>query len=292
MININKILCLGAVLAVVVSAAGCGKASDNSSAGKKNSSGVSSVSESSAADSDSSKEEKSNIGPYLAKAAESYEKGSYTLKCTVKSSSYEDSIKLTRVVDGDNIYQLQEEKAGKYGVISVDGKVYEFDYASGMYRSAKSAPAMNVVEEVVKNNLPMTKINDAEKEKGFVEEQYTFTGDTYITNVVFYFDENSGDLKKYVMRYSVEGQDDIIETRIIDSMSKDVDKSLFDTGFLKEMTDFESLDENKRLEFCQKVCAQKGITTEMLNEFGLTADSFKTVTFDTFFDLIYTYSNK
>lgn len=294
MININKLLCLGAVLAIAVSAAGCGSNAKSSEIEKEDSSEAASVSENSASDSnkDSSQEEKSNIGPYLSKTAKNYEKGSYTLKSTITSNSYENDIKLTRVVDGDNIYQLQEEKTGKYGVVSVGEKAYDFDYAAGMYIEAKSVPTQNVIQEVVKQNLPMTDVSEQFKEKGFVEEQYTFTGDTYITNVIFYFDEKSGDLKKYKMRYSIEGQDDIIETRTIDSLSNNVDKSVFNMDFLKKMTNFDSLSEDERLEFCKNVCTKKGITTDMLNEFGLKTDSFKTVDFDTFFNLIYTYSNK
>ena len=290
MISLNKILCAAAALTIVFSVSGCGKKDEISSASD------SSAKDSSVSDSAVSKAESavdtSNIGEHLKKAAKIYEGGKYTLKCTISSTSYDGEIKLTRVVDGDNIYQLQEEKAGSYGVISVDGKSYDFDNSCGMYKTAKSVPTNNVVQEVINQNLPAKQPNAAEKEKGYVCEEYTFTGDTYITNIRFYFDEKTDELKKYTMKYTVEGQDDITETRVIDSVSSDVDESVFKLDFLKKMVNFEEMSEEQRLGFCQGVCSSKGITKDMMSELGIKVDDFNKIDFDTFFNLVYTYSGK
>lgn len=289
MISLNKILCAAAALTVVFSVSGCGKSEDSSSV--QESVKDSSVSDSAESEIES-KSDASNIGEHLKKAAKIYESGKYTLKCTVSSTSYDGEIKLTRVVDGDNIYQLQEESAGSYGVISVDGKSYDFDNACGMYKTAKSVPTNNVVQEIVNQNLQVKVPIDAEKEKGYVCEEYTFTGDTYITNIRFYFDEKTDELKKYTMKYTVEGQDDITETRVIDSISSEVDESLFKLDKLNKMVNFEEMSEQQRLGFCQGICSSKGITSAMMSDLGIKVNDFKKIDFDTFFNLVYTYSGK
>ena len=285
MIKINKATAILVALMSILAVSGCGKSDDDSKT-EESSLAV----ESSQADSQESEDETSNVGEYLKNAAEIYESGRYTLNCTVTSSSYDGDIKLTRVVRGDNIYQLQQEPAGSYGVISVDGKAYDFDYACGMYQAAESVPATTVIEEVINHNLPMTDGHDNNIHEGYVTEQYTFTGDTYITNIEFYFDENTGDLKKYTMKYTIEGQDDITETRIIDSISEEVDESVFSLDFIDELADFEGMSEQQRQGYCQGVCSGKGITADMMNQLDITADDLKTIDFDTFFNLVYTFS--
>lgn len=282
MIKINKILTVAIALITVFAAVSCGKNSDDSKSKE------SSVAESTV-NSEESEAEASNIGEYLKKAAEVYQSGSYTMKSTITSSSFEGEIKLTRVVSGDNVYQLQQETAGSYGVVSVGDEAYDFDNACGMYRKSKSVPVTTVIEEVVNQNLPMTDSDDADSDDGYVTEQYTFTGDTYITNVEFCFDKASGELKKYTMKYIIEGQDNIIETRVIDSISSDVDESVFNLDFINEMTDFESMTEEQRQGFCKGICSSKGITTDMMSKLDVTFEDFKTIDFDTFFDLVYTY---
>lgn len=286
MINKSKILCALLAFSAAFAVSACGK-NDNDSSAADNVDDASSV-VTSKADKDTA--DASNVGPYLKKAAEIYKSGKYTLKCTVTSTADDGAIKLTRVVNGDDVYQLQQEKKGSYGIISMAGKTYAFDNACGMYKTAKSVPSNNVVEEVVDRNLMQTKSYETE-EQGFVTEQYTFTGETFITNVKFYFDEQTGDLKKYVMKYTVEGQEDITETRVIDSISKTVDDSVFSLDFLDKMVNFENMTEDQRLGFCQGICSSKGITAEMMSNMGIKADNFKTIDFDAFFNLVYSYSN-
>ncbi|MGN0601375.1 MAG: hypothetical protein ACI4I7_01550 [Oscillospiraceae bacterium] len=288
MINIKKIACLLTALAAIAAVSGCDKKEESSSV--KEESSV--VENSSKDDSEESIAEASNVGKYLKKAAEIYQSGNYTLKCTITSTSYDGAIKLTRVVKGDDIYQLQQEEEGSYGVISVGDNAYDFDNVCGMYKKAKSIPKNNVVEEVINQNLPVTDGHDSGAHKGYVTEQYTFTGDTYITNVNFYFDEKTGELKKYTMKYTVEGQDDITETRVIDSISSKVDESVFRLDFIDKMVDFEGMSEEQRLGFCQGICSSKGITTDMMNKLDITVDDFKTIDFDAFFNLVYTYGDK
>lgn len=285
MVRLKKFLCILIAMSAFA-AVGCGDKNNSSSEEAS-----SSQTESKSDDSSEVKNEKSLVGEYLKNAAKVYEAGKYTLKCTVTGDSFGSNIKLTRVVNEGNIYQLQQEKVGSYGVISVNDKAYAFDNSCGMYKTAKSAPDKTIVEQIIDQNIPV-KITDKDSDENFVTEQYTYTGDTYITNVTFYFDKSSGDLKKYVMRYTVEGQDDIIETRSIDSISENVDEKLFKLDFLKKMVNFEEMSEEQKMGFCQGVCVSKGISDQMISDFGIKVDDFKKIEFDTFFDLVYSCSDK
>ena len=277
--KINRFLASLLAFVTAISFVSCDKKSDDAKEDKNNK-----PAESSKVDSDVSAEQ-SDVGAYLRQTAELYQSKNYTLKSTVTSTAFDGEIKLTRVVHGDNIYQLQEEEKGSYGVVSVDDKAYDFDNACGMYRKSQSVPVTTVVEEVVDQNLPVNiKLNE-----GFVVEQYTFTGSTYITNIDFYFDEASGELKKYTMTYISEGQDNVVETRVIDSVSETVDGKVFELDFLDKMVDFEELTEEKRQSFCKRVCKSKGISTDALSKQGVTDEDLKTIKFDELFNLVYTY---
>ena len=285
--KLRKFFCVLIALSAL-SAVGCGDKDDDSSSVLENSS---SQTESKTNDSSESKNEKSLVGEYLKNASKIYESGKYTLKCTISSKTFESDIKLTRVVSDGNVYQLQQEKSGSYGVISVHNNSYAFDNACGMYKTAKSTPDKNIVEEVIEQNIPVKSTETTSDEK-YVTEQYTYTGDTYITNVTFYFDKTTGDLKKYLMKYTVEGQDDIIETRTIDSITNTVDETVFKLDFLKKMVNFEEMSEEQKMGFCQGVCVSRGINDQMLSDYGIKAEDFKKIEFDTFFDLVYSYSDK
>lgn len=243
---------------------------------------------------DGSSEEKTEnvlVGEHLKNAAKIYESGKYTLKCTVTGDALNRDVKLTRVVNEGNVYQIQEEQSGSYGVVSVHNNSYAFDNACGMYKSVKAIPDRNIVEEIIVQNIPV-KNTGVTDDKKYITEQYTYTGDTYITNVTFYFDNSTGELKKYVMKYTVEGQDDISETRVVDSISNEVDETVFKLDFLKKMVNFEEMSEEQKMGFCQGVCVSKGINDQMLSDYGIKVDDFKKIEFDTFFDLVYSYIDK
>lgn len=280
----NRLIYISLVTAMLM-LQGCGK--ENSDSAVNESSYVSSSSAVESAAESSSKTGEIHAGKYLTELANRIKQGEYTIKCTVTSSAYDDVIKLTRVVNGQNVYQLQEESIGSYGVISVDGKTYDFDNLSGMYQLAKSAPPLSIVEEVINRNLPMSEERDDDSTDGMAVEQYTFTGDTYITNISFFFDKETGNLKKYELKYTIEGQDDVTESRVIDSMEYKADKTVFSTDFLGGMQDFGEMTEDERLSFCRNICSKRGITSDKLSQFDISEDDFKTIDFNSFLDLIY-----
>ena len=277
--NFNKIFCTSLAVILLV-CSGCAK-EDSSSNNQSADSGISGAI--SAVDSESSSlNEKAQAGEYLTKLSEKLKQGSYTMKCTVTNSAFDEEIKLMRMVSGDNVYQLQEESAGSYGVISVDGKTYNFDNSAGMYQQTESAPPPGIIDEVISRNLPMAEEREEDTADGIVTEQYTYTGDTYITNITFYFD-----LKKYTLKYTIEGQDDMTETRNVDYLSFEVDQSVFSLDFLNQMHDFGSMTEDERFDFCRDVCSQKGITTDYLDKMDISEEDFKKIDFSTFLNLIY-----
>lgn len=282
---INKIFCVS-LAALMLALSGCGK-EEGSSSKTESKTETSSVGVENSDAEESSLKEKSNAGEYLTRLAEKLKQSEYTMKCTVTGSAYDGEIKLTRAVSGQNVYQTQQESNGSYGVISVDGKTYNFDTSAEMYQLTEAEPPLSIVEEVINRNLPFTEGNTEIDDNEAVTEQYTFTGDTYITNITFFFDKKSGDLIKYTLKYTIEGQDDMTETRIIDSMSFEADKSVFDLSFLDSMTDFDGMTEDERVSFCSNICSKKGMTSDDLSKMDISEEDFKKMDFSTFLNLIY-----
>ena len=225
----------------------------------------------------------------LKSTAEIYSQGSYTLECTLTSTAFDGEVQLTRVVRNDDVYQLQQESMGKHGAITLDGKSYDFDYVCGMYRETENKPDLNVIEEIISLNLDRTNTHEDSGESGYVTEEYTYTGDTYITVLDFYFDKETKALVKYTTTYSVEGQDDIVETRTVKRLDNDIDESVFNTDFTSYLADFDSMSEDQRLGFCQGLCGSFGISTDDMYKMNITTDQFKTIDYDTLFKLVYTY---
>lgn len=282
---INKIFCVS-LAALMLALSGCGKEEGSSLKTESKTETSSAGVENSDAE-ESSLKEKSNAGEYLTRLAEKLKQSEYTMKCTVTGSAYDGEIKLTRAVSGQNVYQTQQENNGSYGVISVDGKTYNFDTSAEMYQLTEAEPPLSIVEEVINRNLPFTKGNTEVDDNQAVTEQYTFTGDTYITNITFFFDKKNGDLIKYTLKYTIEGQDDMTETRIIDSLSFEADKSVFDLSFLDSMTDFDGMTEDERVSFCSNICSKKGMTSDDLSKMDISEEDFKKMDFSTFLNLIY-----
>ena len=283
--NFNKVLCVW-LAAFTLICSGCGKEESASKSESKADSSTTEVVNSSSGESSSLAEE-SNAGKYLTKLAEKLKQGEYTMKCTVTNSAYDGEVKITRTVSGENVYQIQEESIGSYGVISVDGKTYNFDNLAGMYQQTESEPPQSIIEEVINRNLPMAQDREEDTPDGIVTEQYTYTGDTYITNITFFFNEKSGDLEKYTLKYTIEGQDDMTETRNVDLLSFEADQSVFDLDFIDKMSDFGSMTEDERFDYCKDICSKNGITSDYLNEMDISEDDFKKIDFSTFLNLIY-----
>lgn len=293
--NIKKIAAVMCVAAVCTAFAGCSDKDKSVSSAAADSSADSSAE--SAADSTpqedtlsgSGQEEMQNIGEYLRGVADIYATKNYTLECTLSSTEFDGEVKITREVKGDNVYQIQHESMGDHGTLTLDGVTYDFDNVCGMYRTAESSPSLNVVEEIISLDLEQTDTHEPPAEDEYVIEEYTYTGDTYITVMDFYFDKTDKHLVKYITTYSVEGQDDITETRVIDRLDETVDESVFNTDFTNRLVDFDSMSEDQRLGFCQGICASFGITAENMYEMNITTDKFRNIDYDTLFELVYTY---
>lgn len=284
-----------AVLCFYLSA--CSKGSDTSATSSESTSSVSekpvtSESQVESASSDDSKAETSHIGEYLQGVADIYSKGNYTLECTISGSAFSGDVKLTRVVRGDDFYQLQQEAAGSYGTITLDGASYDFDYLCGMYHTSSAKPTLNVVDEIINADLEQTATHEDPEQDEYAVEEYTYTGDTYITVMDFYFNKDDKSLAKYTTVYSVEGQDDITETRVIDRLDNNIDESVFNTDFKNVLADFDSMSEDQRLGFCQGLCASRGISTDDMYEMNITSDDLKKISYDELFKLVYTYGAK
>ncbi len=318
----KKIITALCALTIIITATGCSKSDDKNSSSnndKTSSSAAESNADSKADDSnkndnsseeskddssntddnsddESSKAEKSNIGEHLQSVADIYDEGNYTLKTTLTSTEFEGKVKLIRVVKGDDIYQLQEENMGTHGSITLDGKSYDFDNVCGMFRETDGDSTVNLIQEVINLNLEQTNLNDVENsskksddDKDYDIEQYTYTGDTYITVLDFFFDKEDGQLVKYNANYTVEGQDNIVETRVVDSLTNDIDESVFNTDFTNTLADFNSMTEDQRLGFCQGLTGSYNITTDDMDEMGITTDDFKKISYDNIFRLVYNY---
>lgn len=229
-----------------------------------------------------------SLGEKLSRVADIYDSGSYTLECTLTSTAFEGTVKIKRAVSGGDIYQLQTEHLGSHGFVTVGGKSYDFDYVCGMYRQTETEPELNIIDTIRRLDLKPIQNRSGSSEE-YDTEQYTYTGETYITVMDFYFDKTDGHLVKYVTTYTVEGQDDIIETRTVDRLEKGADESLFNAYFADDLVDFSALSEDEKLGFCRGVCASWGITTDELFNMGISSSELKTIDYETLFRLIYTY---
>lgn len=119
-----------------------------------------------------------------------------------------------RVCDGNDFYQLQTNDIGESGSIRVGEECYDFDLVCGIYRKSSNEKLDSIIESILDEDLPQTATHiDEEDAQLYNVEEYTYTGDTYITIMDFCFDKSTGALVKYTSTYSVEGDDDITETR-------------------------------------------------------------------------------
>ena len=192
---------------------------------------------------------------------------------------------------GSRLYQSEQTSAGKRGFLSANGKVYEFDYLTYSYTD-EGTVLPDVVESVVEENLPQTS-SHINANEGEVAEEYTYMGDTFITVYDFYFDEKNGSLKRYTSTYSVEGNDDYVETRTVSELSSSVgDESIFTPSFTTTLTDFSAFSSMDKQTYCSDQCAKFGITEQMLVTNGMTSESFKKISYSDFLGLIYRYKNE
>lgn len=233
----------------------------------------------------------SKLGDRLRPIAELCAKKHYTLECTLTGTDIADPIRIKRVVNGEDVYQLQTERLGSHGFVSLGGVGYDFDYVCGMYREARAVLELNIIEQIAANGLAVSKYRGLSDEDGkqYDVEEYVYTGGTYITRIDFFFEKADGRLVRYVTTYSVEGQDDIVETRTVERLDGNVDESLFNAYFADELADFENMSEEQRQGFCQGLCGSYGITPEEMSENGVSLSGLKNIDYNTLFRLIYNY---
>ena len=229
---------------------------------------------------------RTNTGEKLKAVYDIISKGTYTFECELTGTNVPEPIRITRIVSGNDSYQLQQEKLGDHGTVTFSGKSYDFDYVCGMYRESTEAAQPGIIEQIVKGNVPRTET--AVKDERYDIEQYTYTGDTFITVIDFYFDKKDGHLMKYDMTYSVEGRDNIVETRTVLRLDNEADTSVFNAYFADTLVNFDSMSEPQKQGFCQGLCATWGITADEMFDLGVSSDSLDKIDYDTLFTLIHT----
>lgn len=333
---------------MTVLCAGCAEGSDSAADSKNNSSAAStaenkSVSKSDEKDTDSMEDDSSeevydvsstSAGRGLTQAYEFLQNESYSMNVRYTNADGEVT-EIYRVVDGDNYYQRQKNSIGESGSIKVGDEKYDFDIVCGIYRKSSADRLDSVVETIVEENLPKTSTHIAQEDAEIYDvEEYTYTGDTYITVMDFCFDKQTGELVKYTTTYSVEGEDDVTEVRefydlipsapvktkdvsessadgssegFSDSSAADessvtessansydvsqaeIDASVFDVSFIQGLADFANMTEERRLGYCQAIFVTAGVTADELDQAGYDDTKLKTISYDDFVSLVYTY---
>lgn len=285
-----KLTLLAAAAALAMSLPACGGGGGSSQTDTPRST-VKPPVEADVSEADSSETEpvENHIGQYLAAANDILCGDKYTYKCTLTADGLTEPVTIERYKSGSRLYQSQQTSTGKRGFLSDGEKVYEFDYLTYSYTD-EGTVLPDVIESVVKENLPQTSTHIAAKE-GETAEEYTYMGDTFITVYDFYFDEKNGSLLRYTATYSVEGNDDYVETRTISELSSSVgDDGIFNPSFKTTLTDFSAFSSADRQTYCSDQCAKFGITEQMLVSNGMTNESFKKISYNDFLGLIYRYS--
>ncbi len=297
--DIKKLCAALCACVMCLCAVGCSKDSKDSSSAAESKASVSTADKADSEKPADSKADESGAdsqvvneqGELMTKTAAIFD-GDYTLKttCTEADGSKQEVV---RAKKGGNIYLKVTSDIGTSGFISVDGVSYDYDNVTGVYHKSDVTELDGVLESIVKQNLPRTygHINGDETDDFDIEE-YTYTGDTYITVIDLYFDKTDGSLKKYTQTYSVEVSDDTVSEYTVDELSEGAVDSLFDVSQATSLVDFDSMSEDQRLGYCQGIFNKAGVTTDDLSAGGYQTDDLKTISYDNFVSLVYTYGFK
>lgn len=242
-------------------------------------------------------------GEYIMKAYKLLKSERYSVKIT-----YTDPdgfmTDIYRVVDGDNYYEQRTNSLGESGSICIGENSYDYDKLCGIYRRRDEGRPESLIETVIDQALPATDINkDPNESAKYAVEEYTYTGDTYITVMDFYFDKVTGLPVKYTTRYVVEeenGDEGMTEIRTIneiiaedsdsavtDGETAEIDRSVFDTSFIDKLTDFDRLGSEQKLSYCRTLFARVGVTQEQLDELDIDDDRIKGISYDELTALVY-----
>ena len=234
-------------------------------------------------------------GELLTRTAERLS-GEYTLKeKKTYSDAPDDVFEVTYSSDGEHLYiHNSEERAEGFGadnyyIHTENGDLF-VEKKLGVYAKADMSDMSPTVSELFKGGLEVTSNRIPENTDDMTVEEYTYMGETYITVYDLYFDKD-GELKKYTVCWSVEGEDDLIMTSEIESLEQSFDGAAFDGSELTAgLTDFDALSGEDRLTFCRELCSEYDIANEELYEQGIKSDEFGKIGCLDFVKLIYTYA--
>ena len=279
--------------AVCLTAAGCAKdkGSSGESSSQESSPGASSAAEDTSAGQDSSSAESDGsrqrnvMGDKILKAAAFFDKANYEYVCTVKGSGRDATI--TLVKNQGIISQTTDYGDVKAYIVCSGDQTFRYDTLTKTYAkdvgTIVSDPSGNLIVQTVKKGLERTHTHiDSQEEKKYDCEEYTYTGQTYITVLDFYFDKITGDLRKYTVTYSVEGRDNEVETREIVKMS---DTSVSDVTFDERRLTregyaaFGAMTDSQREEYFKKLMETCKLSNDDLYAVGFTPYEFKTASY-------------
>lgn len=241
-----------------------------------------------AEDTESTSAETNELGEGLEKTCQLFD-GDYTYKVKTTFSDAPDE-EITAVVrrQGEKVYITYTDKGSKKPdrAYYCDGtNAYDIDFGLKIYSSRDVWTDYNLVQSLVEKSPEKTEAHPPESEQEYSAEQYTYTGDTYMTVFDFYFD-GDGILKEYSVTYTVEGQDDIVQNCKVEKLESSAE---IKGDPLEKLTDFGGMTEDQRLGFCQGICGEREISTDNMYEMNITTDDLKRIDYNTFIELVYTY---
>ncbi len=296
-----KIKAAAALLSLALVLCGCASASEPSSATETSAAEDTSSSQTADESADESgdtsgselpEQQTEPTGPLLTKACEVFRSGTYSFECDMTDSEG-NVTHIIRHVAPNNFYQLQSNALGSSGSVCQNGVAYDFDNVCRLCASSNNTTLDNTILEVADMQLPHTTnhISKVDLQEYDIEE-YTYTGETYITAFDFYFSKDSGELVKYVTTYSVEGSDDIVETREFTSISSQVDDTLFNIGIVSNLTKFDDLTQDDCKELFSQICDNAGVTDSDLAAYGTDREKLGRLDYSDIVKIVYTYGYK
>jgi hypothetical protein len=215
--------------------------------------------------------------------------GDYTYNVvTTFSDTPDEETSAVMKKQGDKVYITYTDKGSKKPdrAYYYDGTTaYDIDFGLKIYSSREVWNDYNLILSLINSEPENTEAHPSDDEDGFTTEQYTYPGDTYMTVFDFRFDKDNT-LVDYTVTYTVEGQDDIVQSCKVNSLKE---KAEIAGDPLEGLNDFGSMTEDQRLGFCQGICGERGISTDNMYEMNITTDDLKRIDYETFTTLVYTY---
>ncbi len=215
--------------------------------------------------------------------------GDYTYKVvTTFSDTPDEETSAVMKKQGDKVYITYTDKGSKKPdrAYYYDGTAaYDIDFGLKIYSTREVWNDYNLILSLINSDPENTEAHPSDDEDGFTTEQYTYPGDTYMTVFDFRFDKDNT-LVDYTVTYTVEGQDDIVQSCKVNSLKE---KAEISGDPLEGLNDFGNMTEDQRLGFCQGICGERGISTDNMYEMNITTDDLKRIDYETFTTLVYTY---